>query len=224
MLIASDLEFGAREKKYVKSIDRSLKTSIELISDLLLLESLEVGNLALEREPENLNELIDTAALTVGSLASFKQIDIKNDTLKEYVTVDRNRILQVITNLLSNAIKFSPVGSTIRVLALNEDYGVKVSIVDQGCGLSAQESSNLFQKFHQTAEGKKAGGTGLGLAISKLIVESHGGRIGVDSEPGKGAEFWFVIPHIRDGSGGKGLAGEEELAIDCEPEDENELA
>lgn len=200
MLSLSEVGFGPREKKQIKSIDRNLKTSVDLISDLLLLESLEVGNLAVEREPQNLNELVATAALTVESLASLKRVEIKNETLKEYVNVDRNRVLQVITNLLSNAIKFSPVDSTIRVLAVNDDDGVKVSIIDQGCGLSAQESGNLFQKFHQTAQGKKVGGTGLGLAISKLIVESHGGAIGVDSEPGRGAEFWFYIPHPHDDS------------------------
>lgn len=199
MMRETETDLSRRESKYLDSIDRGLKTSVELINDLLLLESLEVGNLALVKEPQNLTEMIDTSVLTVGSLAAVKKIEISNEVEKEYVLVDRNRILQVVNNLLSNAIKFSPAKSVIRITASSNDDAVKVSVFDKGCGLSPQDSANLFQKFHQTSEGKKVGGTGLGLAISKLIVESHGGTIGVTSELGHGAEFWFTIPHAREG-------------------------
>lgn len=104
------------------------------------------------------------------------------------------RILQVITNLLSNAIKFAPAGSTIRITTKVTDSNIVVSVIDQGRGLSPEDQSKLFQKFQQTEAGRTAGGTGLGLAISKLIVESHGGKMGVESKLGKGSRFYFTIP------------------------------
>lgn len=188
----SDLPASAQ--KQLGLLTGNLKTSLALVNDLLLLDSLEVGHIVVDAGPENLRELIDTAAQTVNNLALIKNIAIKNEAAREYANVDRNRILQVVTNFLSNAIKFSPSGSQIRVTTTKEDGLIRVTVIDQGPGLSAQDSSKLFQKFHQTKEGKKAGGTGLGLAIAKLIVESHGGTVGVNSEPGKGAEFWFTLP------------------------------
>ncbi len=187
-------EFSAVGEKQLGLIANNLKTSLALVNDLLLLDSLEVGHLVVDAGPENLRELIDTAAMAVCNLALIKNTAIKNEAAREYVNVDRNRILQVVTNLLSNAIKFSPSGSSIRVITTKHNGLIKVAVIDQGPGLSAAESSKLFQKFQQTKEGKKAGGTGLGLAITKLIVESHGGTVGVNSEPGSGAEFWFTLP------------------------------
>jgi signal transduction histidine kinase len=127
----------------------------------------------------------------------LKNIEIKNEVSKEYANIDRNRILQVVTNLLSNAIKFSPSRGLIRVVSAKHEGEIEITVMDSGRGLAPEEKANLFQKFHQTNEGKKAGGSGLGLAISKLIIESHGGTVGVNSEPGKGSEFWFSVPIER---------------------------
>jgi signal transduction histidine kinase len=195
-MLTEKLPPDAGVDKQTRSISTSLKTSVELINDLLMLESLEVGQMVLDLGPENLSELIDTAALTVSSLAAMKKVEIRNEADKEYITVDRNRMLQVLTNLISNAIKFSPVNSLIRITSTSKNDAVEVRITDQGRGLAAADKAKLFQKFQQTTEGKSAGGTGLGLAISKLIVECHGGEIGVDSEPGYGAQFWFTIPVV----------------------------
>jgi signal transduction histidine kinase len=190
-------ELNAAGEKQITLIGNNLKTSVELINDLLLLESLEVGHLALDCGPENLRELVDTATSTVSSLAMLKNIEIKNEVSKEYANIDRNRILQVVTNLLSNAIKFSPSRGLIRVVSAKHEGEIEITVMDSGRGLAPEEKANLFQKFHQTNEGKKAGGSGLGLAISKLIIESHGGTVGVNSEPGKGSEFWFSVPIER---------------------------
>ncbi|MBC7998430.1 MAG: HAMP domain-containing histidine kinase [Leptolyngbya sp.] len=195
ILKEAQVENDPRKKKHLDSMRISLGTSINLIDDLLLLESLEVGQLVLDKAPENIKELIDTSLQTVISLTSRKKIDIINEATTEQVYIDRNRILQVITNLISNAIKFSAVESTIRITTLKRDNEMIVTVIDKGRGLTLDEKVHLFQKFSQTSEGRKAGGTGLGLAISKLIVESHNGKIGVDSEPGAGSSFWFSIPN-----------------------------
>lgn len=194
ILKEAQVENDPRKKKHLDSIGISLGTSINLIDDLLLLESLEVGQLVLDKAPANLKELIDTSLQTVTSLITRKKIDISNEATTEDVKIDRNRILQVITNLISNAIKFSPVESTIRITTVKRENEIVVTVIDKGRGLTLADKDNLFQKFSQTSEGKKAGGTGLGLAISKLIVESHGGKIGVESEQGHGSSFWFTIP------------------------------
>ncbi|MBS1955158.1 MAG: HAMP domain-containing histidine kinase [Cyanobacteria bacterium SZAS-4] len=194
LLTATQPELMDRGKKQVDSINLSLQTSVDLINDLLLLESLEVGQLVLTLKMENVKQIITEAVEIVGALATMKNIDIRDESVEETVNVDRIRILQVVTNLLSNAIKFAPVGSAIRITTKITDSNIVVSVIDKGRGLAPVDQAKLFQKFQQTEAGRSAGGTGLGLAISKLIVESHGGKIGVESQLGEGSRFFFAIP------------------------------
>ncbi|MBS2002884.1 MAG: HAMP domain-containing sensor histidine kinase [Candidatus Obscuribacterales bacterium] len=194
LLTETQKELMERGKKQVDRINLSLQTSVDLINDLLLLESLEVGQLVLNLNRENIKEIADNAVDMVASLATMKQITISNEAIEEEVNVDRNRMLQVVTNLLGNAIKFAPAGSTVRVTTKRTDTNVVVAVIDQGRGLTPADQAKLFQKFRQTEEGRSAGGSGLGLAISKLIVESHGGKIGVESQLGKGSKFFFTLP------------------------------
>ncbi len=194
LLTETQPEIMDRGKKQVDNINLSLQTSVDLINDLLLLESLEVGQLVLTLKLKNLKQIIAEAASMVTSLATMKKLEIHDESIEEFVNVDRIRILQVVTNLLSNAIKFAPVGSTIRLTTKITDSNIVVSVIDQGRGLAPADQAKLFQKFQQTEAGRSAGGTGLGLAISKLIVESHGGKIGVESQLGKGSRFYFAIP------------------------------
>lgn len=194
LLSATQPEIMERGKKQVDSINLSLQTSVDLINDLLLLESLEVGQLVLTLHMENIKQIIAESAEMVSGLSTLKNLEIRDESIEEFVNVDRIRILQVVTNLLSNAIKFAPVGSTIRITTKVTDSNIVVSIIDQGRGLAPADQAKLFQKFQQTEAGRSAGGTGLGLAISKLIVESHGGKIGVESQLGKGSRFYFAIP------------------------------
>jgi len=194
LLTETQREIMERGKKQVDSINLSLQTSVDLINDLLLLESLEVGQLVLNLKSENIKEVIAESVSIVTSLATMKKIEILDESIEEFVNVDRMRILQVVSNLLSNAIKFAPVGSTIRITTKVTDTNLVVNVIDQGRGLAPAEQAKLFQKFQQTEAGRSAGGTGLGLAISKLIVESHGGKIGVESQPGKGSKFYFAVP------------------------------
>ena len=111
------------------------------------------------------------------------------------VNVDEMRIKEVITNLLSNAIKFTEKGS-ITIEAKREGDCVLVKVTDTGIGIPKDKIKNLFKKFYQvdSSLSRRYGGTGLGLSITKQIVEAHGGKIGVESEVGKGSTFWFTIP------------------------------
>lgn len=172
----------------------SLERLILLINELLLLDKLEEGMLELKLSPENIKVVAAEAIDAVAALAKKKQITLINEVKRDYALFDRERILQVLVNLLSNAIKFSPENSSIKIQTSTTYNKLKVTVCDNGTGLNQAERRRLFQKFYQTETGKEAGGTGLGLAICKLIVDSHGGTIGVDSASGEGSKFWFSIP------------------------------
>jgi two-component system phosphate regulon sensor histidine kinase PhoR len=114
--------------------------------------------------------------------------------------VDEEKIRQVLTNLVSNALKFTPAGGRIRIGAKNQGEFIQVSVQDTGIGVPEDAKEAIFEKFKQVKGAQlpdeviKVKGTGLGLAIAKGIVESHGGRIWLDSELGKGSTFNFTLP------------------------------
>ncbi|MBL0891651.1 MAG: ATP-binding protein, partial [Gemmatimonadaceae bacterium] len=106
---------------------------------------------------------------------------------------DRQRLQQVLSNLLGNAVRFTPAGGRIVLAATMHDDAVRVSVSDTGPGVAPEDVPRLFERYWQAPRLLRAG-SGLGLYIAKGIVEAHGGDIGVDSEPGKGAMFWFTLP------------------------------
>jgi signal transduction histidine kinase len=112
---------------------------------------------------------------------------------------DERRIRQVVFNLLSNAVKFTPQGGHIDVSTQQVNGEVLVAVADTGPGISPDDRERIFEEFQQAADadGEQREGTGLGLALSKSLVELHGGRIWVDSEPGKGSTFTFTLPLAR---------------------------
>ena len=109
---------------------------------------------------------------------------------------DRLRVKQVLVNLLSNAVKFTPEGGHISVTARMVGEEITITVADTGIGIPQAEHSTIFDMFYQVSETTKGvrEGTGLGLAITKRLVEQHGGRIWVESVPGKGSAFTFTIP------------------------------
>jgi len=112
------------------------------------------------------------------------------------VVADAFRVQQVLVNLLSNAVKFSPPHSTVRLGIVTEGTMAKVCVSDSGRGVPETDLRRIFERFRQVeaSDSRSKGGTGLGLAIAKAIIEQHGGKIGVESEEGKGSTFWFTLP------------------------------
>ena len=183
--------------KQLASLSSSTAACLSLIDDMLLLESLEGGNLNVALQQSDITLVIDSAIALIENLATRKNISIAKQVVPVIIMVDPARIRQVLVNLLSNAVKFSPHGAVITVKCLRRADSLRVAVIDKGPGIDKKSQSRLFQKFFQSADGKKAGGTGLGLAIARLIVDAHHGQIGVDSRPGQGATFWFELPLQR---------------------------
>jgi signal transduction histidine kinase len=122
------------------------------------------------------------------------QVNIPED-LRVYA--DRNRLHDIFINLLSNAFKFTPDGGKVSVFASQRDNEILHEIRDTGIGIPEEKLQQIFEEFFQ-AEGGKYGGTGLGLSIAKGVIEEHGGKIWVESQPGKGSAFFFTLPAFKE--------------------------
>jgi PAS domain S-box-containing protein len=191
---------------------------IRLINEMLDLDKIEAGKLELRAQPLTPAELVRTAVDEIRPLADLFHVQVEQHVeAHRSFEGDRDRVLQVLVNLLSNAVKFSPSDSVITVSAVaateaelvNEKGGrvtgrapVRFVVENPGPGIPARDRPRLFTRFQQLdgSDGRRRGGTGLGLAISKAIVEQHGGRIGVESEPGRQTKFWFELPAVLPGS------------------------
>ncbi|MFZ5857566.1 MAG: GAF domain-containing protein [Chloroflexota bacterium] len=187
------------------AIHNSGQHLLGLINDILDLSRIEAGKMELTFDEVNLSELITSAMSTAAGLVKDKSITLKRDLPADLPTVraDAMRIRQVLINLFSNAAKFTDEG-TITVHASTADNAkghpeITVSVTDTGPGISQEDQKKLFQPFSQVdaSPTRKSGGSGLGLSISNHLVQMHGGRIGVDSEPGKGSTFYFTLPAFR---------------------------
>lgn len=180
----------------LKNTSRTCRRVIDIINDLLDLEKIEEGQLELKLDRTNLRACADEAIATLTGLVEQKKIKLISDFSEDvFVNGDTLWLSQVITNLLSNAIKLSPDGSELVVkIRADEQFG-KIDVIDQGPGLAPEDQQKIFDWFQQTSDQKrKRGSSGLGLAIARRIIEQHGGNIGVISESGAGADFWFTVP------------------------------
>ena len=169
---------------------------IRLINDLLDIAKIESGKMQLHMGRLNVVDCVKKSMRSLRSLAEANRISVaaeQSENVPE-VLADRDRLEQIITNLLSNALKYSPPDSVVRVRVCAVDNAVRVSVSDQGPGISPEQLGKVFDRFHQLEGAKK--GTGLGLTISRALVEQHQGRIWVESEPGHGSEFHFELPTI----------------------------
>ena len=187
------------QQKWLVKIQTMCRSLVDLVNDFLDLSKLDAGHVNLQKEIVDLNQLIRSNVETYLPLASHKSIALVEQIEPDLspVEADPRRLDQVLLNLISNAIKFTPEGGEIEVGA-SQDEGtqVKLWVKDTGAGIPPAELASLFKKYGQTTSGKtsKDKGTGLGLVICKMIVEAHGGRIWVESEPGKGSKFTVALP------------------------------
>ena len=184
---------------YLSRVRSNTQHLAGLINDLLDLSKIEEGKIQLDAGRVSLGGLLHEVMETVKPMAAEKPVLLEVDVPEPSALVwaDRDKITQVLMNLIGNAIKFTPSDGRIGVSTANDRRGwVRVSIRDAGPGIPASEQEKIFEKFYQVTQdgGPKPKGTGLGLAISKSLVELHGGKIWVESEPGRGSTFSFTLP------------------------------
>ena len=197
-ILLSDYPLSPEDsRRYLQIISAACTTMLDLISDMLDVSVIESGELVLNMGIGSLAKLVDERVQIFEPIATKKNIDMVNQSSDVGDSwFDPNRVGQILDNLISNAIKFSPTGKQITTTVEDVDDLVMVSITDQGPGISAEDQLRMFdyfQKLHNKPTDEKSG-TGLGLAIVKKIVDVHHGTIVVDSEPGSGATFSFVLP------------------------------
>ncbi|MGB7952222.1 MAG: ABC transporter substrate binding protein [Candidatus Binatia bacterium] len=184
---------------YLSRVRSNTQHLAGLINELLDLSKIESGRIEVKSRRVSLRGLVHEVVEALRPVAAEKVIAIEA-TLCEpsiWVWADREKINQVLMNLIGNAIKFTPVQGRVTVSASrNGGEDVQVSVSDTGPGVRPEEKEKVFDKFYQIAEdgGAKPKGTGLGLAIAKALVELHGGKIWVESEPGRGSTFSFTLP------------------------------
>jgi signal transduction histidine kinase len=174
---------------------------LEMVNDLLDVSAIDSGEIYLRREPVDLRELTEKNVSLNRRLAENVGIELACRVPEDEIVceADRDKMHQVLNNLVSNAIKYSPSGSAVTInLAADEGHAV-VSVADQGPGIPKEAAEKLFQPFKTAGTASSSGqkSTGLGLYICRRIVEAHGGRIWLESEPGEGSTFAFEIPRMQ---------------------------
>jgi signal transduction histidine kinase/HAMP domain-containing protein/ActR/RegA family two-component response regulator len=186
-----------QQREDLTSIYNNGQHLLGLINDILDISRIEAGKMELIFEPLDLQHVINGVMSTAIGLVKDKPIKLEREVAPDLPTIraDGTRLRQVILNLLSNAAKFTERGQ-ITLRAYADEENVTISVSDTGIGISAEHQAILFQEFSQVdaSSTRRTGGAGLGLAISRHLVELHGGRIGVESEPGVGSTFTVTLP------------------------------
>jgi Na+/proline symporter/nitrogen-specific signal transduction histidine kinase len=190
---------AAQRREFQDIIIKESERLTRLINQVLDLARLEAGRFDWRIGPVDLGEVVAEAIAATRQLFNDKAVSLEVAAAGDLppALVDRDRLMQVVINLLSNAVKFSPRGSGRVVIAAGRDGGmVKISITDNGVGIAPADRERVFERVLQVGDPltDKPEGSGLGLAISRRIVEHLGGRIWVESAPGKGSTFAFVLP------------------------------
>ncbi len=172
-----------------------------IVDDLLDLARIRSGRLELHPRQIQTELMLEQArqAARDGSEQRHVPVELEVQPGAEVVTADPDRIDLALSNLLANAIRYGPPGRPVRVRALRTDGAVRIEVSDDGPGIAAEYQPRLFEKFYRVP-GSAPGGAGLGLSIVRDVVEAHGGKVGVQSQLGKGAVFWIELPDAIPGA------------------------
>lgn len=183
-------------QKLVATATANVDRLVRLVNDILDLERIESSGTGIEKRVCDAGELLGQAADLMSVTAESQGVKLAVERLSAPFWADPDRMMQVLINLLGNAIKFSPPNAEVSLSAERVEGEIVFQVKDQGRGIPAHKASLLFERFHQvdTSDSREKGGTGLGLTICRSIVAQHGGRIWMESAPGRGSTFFFAIP------------------------------
>jgi signal transduction histidine kinase len=187
-----------KRKQMSEMINQESKRLARMIQTFLDVERLSDGQMELKREQFMMREIVEACLARVSPIGERKSIRIRAEVLEGGVTGDRELMEYAVYNLLTNAVKYSGPETEITVVCIPQGDQLRLSVQDQGIGMDAKELRQIFQKFYRTKRAEASGeaGTGIGLSIVEEIVQHHGGRMEVTSEPGKGSCFTMVLPAL----------------------------
>jgi PAS domain S-box-containing protein len=193
--LAAKIRDNPAAVEYANEIMRSGERMDKLIQALLDVTRFEAGKLSTDCSPIEIDAIVEEVKKSCAPILEAARMTLGFDvpTGLPRVFIDLDRILQVFTNLIGNAAKFAPPGSTVTIRVSSAENMVEFSVMDEGPGIPAEHLAHLFDRFWQASHNDRRG-AGLGLAIVKGIVETHGGRVSVKSEVGKGTTVAFTIP------------------------------
>jgi signal transduction histidine kinase len=194
-------ELNDKQDDYLKDIHASGKHLLQLINDILDLSKVEAGRMELDLATFDVPAAVANAMTLIRERAQRHDIGLalEADPQLGEIVADERKFKQIMLNLLSNAVKFTPDGGQIKVTAVRSTDELVVAVHDTGIGIAPEDQQAVFEEFRQVGSSytNKQEGTGLGLALTRKFVELHGGRIWLESEPGKGSTFTFTIPAKR---------------------------
>jgi signal transduction histidine kinase len=168
-----------------------------LVGDVLDLAKLDAHRFTVLREEVDMARLLDQAYAAWGEEARRRSIDYRCDIAdRPVILTDGDRVLQIISNLLSNAFRWTPDGGRVELGLSSQNGGVTVMVGDTGPGIRPEERERIFRPFFSRDHSRDGGGTGLGLAIARELALALGGRIELDTTPGKGSRFQLVLPAV----------------------------
>ena len=182
--------------RFLQTIERNVERLKLLIEDLLTISEIESGRVMLNLQPVPVRASVEKVFDDFRTRAAARAVTLVDESEGLTARADQRRLEQVLTNLVDNAVKYGGNDSRVVVGARLSDGMVEMFVQDNGPGLPAESLERVFERFYRVdkARSRDQGGTGLGLSIVKHIVQSHGGRVWVESEPGKGAKFCFTLP------------------------------
>ncbi len=200
------------QKEMATTIHSSSKSLMRIINDILEISRIEAGKVKLRNQTFNIEKIIEQTRILFAATASNKNLSVqknKQGYVPGSLIADKQRVMQILTYLLSNAIKFTNEGKINIQYSCKEvneaTLEVKIEVIDTGIGLSQEEKGRIFDHFAQADETdtRKYEGVGLGLSIAKELVGMMKGQIGVESEKGKGSNFWFTFKAKKPGEEGQ---------------------
>jgi two-component system phosphate regulon sensor histidine kinase PhoR len=192
--VAVDDREAARD--FLSRIEVEVDRMTQLVAELTELSRIETGKAELELEPMDISGLVEEAVAQLRPQAERQKLALETSLASGLpsVTVDKERVRQVMVNLIHNAIKFNRPGGNIRITTKSSGEAVSIEVTDTGIGIAREDLPHIFERFYKGDKSRAGQGSGIGLAIAKHVVESHGGNIQVESEEGKGTTFTINLP------------------------------
>lgn len=192
--VAADDREAARD--FLSRIEVEVDRMTQLVAELTELSRVETGKAELELEPIEVNELVEEAVAQLRPQAERQKLTLETALANDLpaVPADKERLRQVMVNLIHNAIKFNRPGGSINIRTEISEGSVLVEVSDTGIGIASNDLPRIFERFYKVDKSRAGQGSGIGLAIAKHVVESHGGKIRVQSQEGKGTTFSFSLP------------------------------